>query len=402
MVRKIRIPLLAAIACLVISGCQLTRGPLDVTPLTDDLANHLKGHVDAVVRRAGGAPPKPDIVPAGVESSEMTARAIETVYGPPASIPGAGYSHATNSTSSPDAALDSAMPWQGDKPEERTGGGGLALPMVGNVPDMARRLLPPIQLWPGKEAVQTDEQARAAAKSALKSLIDAAQVEVDRLTPEGRTAVDRQLYIRQHVYLRLASMLDDNPQDALTPIPGLTDAEKEFWQNVFWAAISYFDNTSMPEPAERATQTIARLDNAIRNLQPLAQLSLEHLALCRHIRGFGVFEPFEKNEFSPGQKVLLYVEVKNFTSRPSQLGRQRTLLKSTITIQQDSPDGKIMKLIHVAPTEDLCRSTRRDYFQNYDFAIPRSLPLGRYSLTLTVTDLLSQKTASESLRLTVR
>ena len=77
-------------------------------------------------------------------------------------------------------------------------------------------------------------------------------------------------------------------------------------------------------------------------------------------------------------------------------------MKSTITIQQDSPDGKIMKLIHVAPTEDLCRSTRRDYFQNYDFAIPRTLPLGRYSLTLTITDLLSQKTASESLRLTVR
>lgn len=402
MVRRIRISLLAAIVCLATSGCQLTRGSLDVTPLTDDLANHLKTHVDAVVRRAGGTPAEPDVVPTGATEPEMTAQAIEAVYGPPTIIPGAGYSQGTSSASSPNAALNSATPWQGDTPEEEIRGGGLALPMVGNVPDMARRLLPPIPLWPGKQDGQTDAQARAAAKSALKTLIDAAQAEVDRLTPEGRTDADRQLYIRQHVYLRLASMLDERPQDALAPIPGLSDVEKEFWQNVFWAAISYFDNESMPEPAERATQTIARLDDAIRNLQPLAQLSLEHLALCRHISNFGVYEPFEKNEFNPGQKGLLYVEVKNFTSRPSQLGRQRTLLKSTITIQQDSPDGKIMKQIHVAPTEDLCRSLRRDYFQSYAFAIPRTLPLGRYTLTLTVTDLLSQKTASESLQLTVR
>ena len=79
MVRRIRISLLAAIVCLATSGCQLTRGSLDVTPLTDDLANHLKTHVDAVVRRAGGTPAEPDVVPTGATEPEMTAQAIEAV-----------------------------------------------------------------------------------------------------------------------------------------------------------------------------------------------------------------------------------------------------------------------------------------------------------------------------------
>ena len=158
----------------------------------------------------------------------------------------------------------------------------------------------------------------------------------------------------------------------------------------------------MPEPGQRATATIEQLDAAIRNLQPRADLKLRHLALCRRIQTFGDYEPFEKNAFSPGQDVLLYAEVENFTSRPTGDGRLETLLRSMITIREGSSDGKIVHEILVGVTPDICRTSRRDYFHNYEFKFPRTLPLGRYVLRLTVTDLHGNKKASESLRFLLR
>ncbi len=275
--------------------------------------------------------------------------------------------------------------------------------MVGRVPDMARRLIPTMPLWPSGEGSgkRSDESTEAAADSALETLRDAARTEISKLSP-GDTPAQRQRFIRKHVYLRLLAAIDEQPQEALVPVPGLDTAEQEFWQNIFWAQTNYFETESMPESDERATETIHRLDAAIRSLQPRARLALKHLALCRQIHSFGDYNAFEKNEYSPGQEVLLYTEIENFTSQPTPDGRQRTLLKSMITIQKDEPPGEVVQQIRVGATEDLCRSTRRDYFHNYEFKIPRTLPLGRYVLTLHVTDLLGNKTASESLKLTVR
>ena len=100
--------------------------------------------------------------------------------------------------------------------------------------------------------------------------------------------------------------------------------------------------------------------------------------------------------------MLLYVEIENFTSQPIGDGRQKTLLKSMITIRSTSDNARIVQQIPIGPTPDICRTTRRDYFHNYEFSFPRDLQLGNYELVLTITDLLGNKVSSETLRFKLR
>ena len=394
--------LLVALA-LTSTGCRLTKVQSGLTPLTDDLAERLRSQVSGVLNRtdetdqaktlAGEESAAANIVTRNGADDQPTIN-TKTV------IQGAGFSRGPLDTID---TLPSPPP------------GRLTLPNLGNVPDMARRLmvpLPPLpqlpQLPPLWNVAGAEEQSpESQADSALSQLIDSAHNHVNELGP-GTTPEQNQQYIRNQVYLRLLSLIGKRPEDALEPIPGIDNSEKQFLQKLLWAQVNYFDLTGTPEPGKRASATIEQLDAAIRSLQSRAQLKLKHLALCRQIQTFGDYEPFEKNTFSPGQSALLYVEIQNFTSRPTGDGRLETLLKSMITIReappngQTEPAGQIVHEIPVGVTPDICRTTRRDYFHNYEFKVPRTLPLGRYVLRLTVTDLHGNKKASESLRFVLR
>ena len=391
--------LLVALA-LTSTGCRLTKVQSGLTPLTDDLAERLRSQVSGVLNRtdetdqaetlAGEKSAAENIVTRNGADDQPTIN-TKTV------IQGAGFSRGPLDTP------PSPPP------------GRLTLPNLGNVPDMARRLMVPLpqlpqlpQLPPLWNVAGAEEQSpESQADSALSQLIDSAHNHVNELGP-GTTPEQNQQYIRNQVYLRLLSLIDERPEDALEPIPGIDNSEKQFLQKLLWAQVNYFDLTGTPEPGKRASATIEQLDAAIRSLQSRAQLKLKHLALCRQIQTFGDYEPFEKNTFSPGQSALLYVEIQNFTSRPTGDGRLETLLKSMITIReappnsQTGPAGQIVHEIPVGVTPDICRTTRRDYFHNYEFKFPRTLPLGRYVLRLTVTDLHGNKKASESLRFVLR
>jgi hypothetical protein len=394
------------------TGCRLTKVHSDLTPLTDDLAERLRGQVRGVLNRTGagepGEGPNADNLgakvaegdPARSEQDPRSASNFDSL------IQGAGFSRNPLSNTGPNSPAD---------PSNRIPG-RLTLPDIGNVPDMARRLIPTLRplpplpllptlrpLWPGGAPQEATTESQA--DSALGQLIDSAQAHVNQLGP-GTTPEQNRKYVRNQVNLRLLSLIGDRPEVALEPIPGIDNAEKEFLQKLVWAQVNYFDLSSMPESRKRATATIEQLDAAIRILQPRADLKLRHLALCRQIQKFGDYEPFEKNSFSPGQDVLLYVEIENAASRPTGDGRLETLLKSVITIREAAPegqgDGRIVHQIPIGVTPDICRTTRRDYFHNYKFEFPRTLPLGRYVLSLTLTDLHGNKQASESLRFVLR
>jgi hypothetical protein len=394
--------LLVALA-LTSTGCRLTKVQSGLTPLTDDLAEQLRSQVSGVLNRTDETDQAETL--AGEESAAENIGTRNGGDDQPTSntnsvIQGAGFSR---------GPLDTV-----DTPPLPPPG-RLTLPNLGNVPDMARRLMAPLpplpplpQLPPLWNVAGAPEQSpESQTDSALSQLIDSAHDHVNELGP-GTTPEQNQQYIRNQVYLRLLSLIGERPEDALEPIPGIDNSEKEFLQKLLWAQVNYFDLTGTPEPDKRATATIEQLDAAIRSLQSRAQLKLKHLALCRQIQTFGNYEPFEKNTFSPGQSALLYVEIQNFTSRPTGDGRLETLLKSMITIReappngQAGPAGRIVHEIPVGVTPDICRTTRRDYFHNYEFKFPRTLPLGRYVLRLTVTDLHGNKKASESLRFVLR
>jgi hypothetical protein len=233
----------------------------------------------------------------------------------------------------------------------------------------------------------------------FERLIARAEREVAELKP-GSTLEVQAEYRRRQVHLRLLYLMAQRQEQALTAIPGLEPAEQEYWQQLCWAASNSLDAEQFPSPRERAAQSISPLNTALRRLREQSDLAIKNIAFCEQISYFGNYQKFARDEFTPGQEVLLYAEIENFNTAQTPDGEHRTLLRSVIDIVGSNGETRWHKTFPA--TEDRCRNPRRDYFHNYQFAIPDRLPLGPHTLKLTVVDDLSGKQASYSLNFLVK
>lgn len=229
----------------------------------------------------------------------------------------------------------------------------------------------------------------------LERLIIRAEQELSAASPTA----DPDEYRRRQVHLRLLYLVARHPEQALTAIPAMDPADQEYWQQLVWAITNSVDADNL-SPRERAAQTIPPVNTALRRLREQADLTIRNTGFCEEISYFGNYKRFPREEFVPGQPVLLYAEIENFRSEPSQSGEYRTLLRSLIEIV--GANGQIRWKKSFAATEDLCRNPRRDYFHNYQFTIPERLPMGPHTLNLTVVDELSGKQATCALKFMVK
>jgi len=236
-------------------------------------------------------------------------------------------------------------------------------------------------------------------QSELERLIGRAEHELAAMSPTNRQTQAE--YRRLQVHLRLLYLMAHHPEQALTAIPALDPADQEYWQQIVWAITNSLDADEALTNRERAAQTIPPVNTALRRLREQADLTLRNAAFCEEISYFGNYKRFPREEFVPGQPVLLYAEIENFRSEPlATSGEYRTLMRSLIEIV--GPEGKVVWNKSFAATEDLCRNPRRDYFHNYQFTIPERLRLGPHTLKLTVVDELSGKQASSTIRFMVK
>ncbi|MEX1230795.1 MAG: hypothetical protein WEB58_11175 [Planctomycetaceae bacterium] len=238
-------------------------------------------------------------------------------------------------------------------------------------------------------------------KASIESLIARTEQELATL-PLGTTPEEQRLFLEKHVFLRMLYWMGKQQERALQPIPGIDPADQEFWQQVFWAMTNYFDAQTIPNEADRAAQTLVQLRAAVQRLQEKAKLEIHNVAFCHKITSFGNYERFNRDEFTPGQPVLLYGEMVNFKSEPTADGQYRTILKSTLEIYRAGAQGELVERIPFPATEDLCRQPRTDYFHSYEFTIPQRITLGPHVLKLVVEDQLSQKLSTYSINFMVK
>jgi hypothetical protein len=232
-------------------------------------------------------------------------------------------------------------------------------------------------------------------------LISAVEAEASLLQP-GETEATKLAFIEKQVQLRWLYIMSGQQERALQAIPGLDPADQEFWQQTFWGLTNYFDVSSIPSTTERAAQTVTQMTNAVLRLQEKANLELRNVTFCHKISNFGNFEKYPREEFSPGQEVLLYAEVANIHSEPIPDGKFRTSLKSTIEVYHHGSQGELIERVDLPETVDICRTHRRDYFHSYQYTIPTKLTLGPHILKLTVEDQLSRRVATYTLNFTVK
>lgn len=263
----------------------------------------------------------------------------------------------------------------------------------GNMPQLTS------QFGEGVQRQKTEEELRW--EQDLQQLISLMENNIANMATAEMDEAGKQRYVEQQVHLRLLYLMAGRPERAFEPVRNVDPAEQEFWSHLFWGMANYFDQAGMPSSADRASQTVAQLQDAVRRMQEKANLRMRNVNFCRKIDNFGNYTRFERDEFSPKQVVLVYAEFDNIRSELTTEGMYRTVLQSRIELL--TPDGRpIQEAMDFSPTQDLCRNPRKDYFLNYRFSIPEGLPLGPYVMKLTVRDQLSQKVSTETLNFTVR
>ncbi|QDU44095.1 hypothetical protein Mal52_25730 [Symmachiella dynata] len=257
-----------------------------------------------------------------------------------------------------------------------------------------------------------EDQSRAVMtwRTHLGQSIGTAEREVAQLRPgmNNDSPASRD-FIENNVYLRMLYLMSDQPAQqarAWEPIPGIDPAQQEFWQYTLYGMSNYFDRNPQLVGPERYSEAVKSFTRATNKLSSLANLEIGDIALCSSVTNFGNYKRIEPEEFSPGQQVVLYAEIRNFSTRLTDENLYLTTLAPTIEflIPGNGPmSGRaVQNAIEMQPTEDLCKYPRRDFFIASLFSIPRDLAQGRYVLKLTVTDKLGQKFAESTLNFKVK
>jgi hypothetical protein len=145
-------------------------------------------------------------------------------------------------------------------------------------------------------------------------------------------------------------------------------------------------------------------------LGPHADLKIEKMCFCINYQSFGVYVPIpvESPRFQVGQRVKLYVELKNFTS---EWRDNAYMIYHRSTLAFLGFDGKPVtfnyrgRIASALPIDeerpDKSRSPRHDFAYHYDFQIPH-MPPGFYTLVLRVTDVPTGRSAERTLDFQVK
>jgi len=203
----------------------------------------------------------------------------------------------------------------------------------------------------------------------------------------------------EEIQLRLLHLALANREKTLDPIPGLSPSLQDFWSQTLFGVLLLEDTQLHSDRQLRLMEARRHLENGIRRLGEECPLEITGLAFVTSVQSWGVYEAFEQYEFSPGQKVLLYAEVENLASESTAKG-YRTAWRSSYQILDAT--GKQIAQYEYPANEEYCRRPRRDFFIGCELSFPKDALPGRYTLRLTVVDMIKQRVGQGTVDFTIR
>ncbi len=217
------------------------------------------------------------------------------------------------------------------------------------------------------------------------------------------TGQNTTVYANQQASLRMLYMLSGRRDASMRPIPGLTPEQQKFWSDLVYGLSTYMDDSHVSDRGRRASLATGPLRDALASLSAQGNLVVHHLAFCRGVNSFGVYDKLEtkigKGEsryiFTPGQEVLLYAEVQNFTSMSSAKGYNTTLKPSYAIVNAQGERELPMRALD--QTDDFCRRQRHDFFVTYRIYLPKNISPGHHKLELEIVDEKSNKLGQNSI-----
>ncbi|MCC9604959.1 hypothetical protein LOC68_25375 [Blastopirellula sp. JC732] len=223
--------------------------------------------------------------------------------------------------------------------------------------------------------------------SALRQAIAAMEMS---LRNSQLTDAERQT---KEIHLRMLYLIAERKGEAMRKIEALPAPEQEFWSNLLFAASDFAHNSEIPVD-RRSLLALRSLQEATASLSELCPLDLRNVTFVRNVKGFGDFTPFEKTSFTPGEELLVYLEIENLTSKEVD-GQFESTWGASYEIFNDT--GRRVDARTFPEYKDRCANRRRDLSFTYRLYLPEGIPPGRYRLELSVRDKETDKFGQASL-----
>jgi hypothetical protein len=224
--------------------------------------------------------------------------------------------------------------------------------------------------------------------------LDLLERELARTTPGGRSA------IQLATSARLLHLIANHRDQAVAAIDQLDEDEQEYWKHQIHALLIALDADDNHAASRRAALALRELREATHHLANLSTLDVRNLAFCERVESFGLYTPVKSTAFKPGQPVLLYVELDNFTVQQNGQKYETKFLAEYNIFDAGGSRVVNTKLRPVEEDED--RNRRHDFFISYQLEIPKELPPGNYSLQLVIEDAIGQKSSEARIDFRVR
>ena len=192
------------------------------------------------------------------------------------------------------------------------------------------------------------------------------------------------------VLAALRSLLEKHPSDAAECLQHY-DARTREELLALLAVVAQLSRNGLENasPQERA-QWLEQLKRLSASLRIRTPLNVQKMCYCRHISGYGLYDPlpddhpFAGSDRHYGELVQLYVEARNFASRQNG-SFYETSLGSKLEIR-DARKELVVRMDFPVTKPDRSLSARQDYFLHYEFYVPAKMAPGEYTLTIYLQD----------------
>jgi hypothetical protein len=210
------------------------------------------------------------------------------------------------------------------------------------------------------------------------------------------------LDVAAHVDFQLLQMLGDQSVPDLNAIATLPQEDREIVAALM-DGLSNFRSGIRAGGNALLAQKVGPLVEMGDRLRNQTTLAMPKVVLCRDVKQFGVYQPFESTRFPFGEKhpVVVYCEVANFASQLNSKSLWETKLKYEVLLYTDSDAALQVWQQKPTPVVDLCHSRRRDFFIAKLMELPQDLPIGGYLMKVSLVDETANRIAEATVPLQI-
>ena len=215
-----------------------------------------------------------------------------------------------------------------------------------------------------------------------------------RLTTPGVEESDAERS-RRLIMAKYLMVLAGDPSQAAKKLDGLSKQEQQYLQHQLAGLWKMIDPKGHPVAGRRFSSALSDLREATKHLAAATDtLEVRSLSFCTEIEAYGQIKTFPGNRFQPGQQVILYCEIENFSAAAVDQGFE-THLQGSYDVYDAAGEKVVSQLLPA--DRQVSNKYLRDYFIAYQMNLPKQLLPGTYKLQLTMEDMHGKKYGQASI-----